>query len=510
MLDSLKTFFGIKMSAASALPVIAPPKVKPGSQGFPAYIKTATPTTAPLAQTDSRLATTDITTLRDTGTTQDILNKLSYAAPDLSAAVFSYLRTGIPEDYTVTARNLDGTFNPEATLLCQQLITRFDILNDYSDGFSGISSMRSNSESLGREIILYGAASAELVLGKDRLPRRIQPISTTGLKFKQDLKDPKILSPVQVVAGQYIDLDWPTFFYVALDQDLLSPYSRSPMESALQPVFFSQDFMNDIRRVVKRAIHPRTVVAIDEEQFRKNAPAEAMHDEEAMTTYQANIISQVKTAIDNLRPEDALVLMDTVTVTFGNNGNISLSSEYDTLNGMADAKMATGAKTLPAILGHGVGSSNIASTETMMFMKNADGAVRQKLNELYSRIFTLAARLFGQDVYVEFRYADIDLRPKAEMEAFAQTKQTRILELLSLGLITDEEACLKLTGALPPAGMKPLSGTMFKSTPIGVQPAGGSMPGDNGATNDGSTHNQNLNSKVSPIARGKNTNKQGA
>ena len=38
-----------------------------------------------------------------------------------------------------------------------------------------------------------------------------------------------------------------------------------------------------------------------------------------------------------------------------------------------------------------------------------------------------------------------------------------VLEQLSLGLISDEEACLRLTGKLPPAGYKPLSGTFFKA-----------------------------------------------
>jgi hypothetical protein len=41
-------------------------------------------------------------------------------------------------------------------------------------------------------------------------------------------------------------------------------------------------------------------------------------------------------------------------------------------------------------------------------------------------------------------------------------EQSRILEQLSLGLMSDEEACVRLTGRLPPAGMAPLSGTMFK------------------------------------------------
>ena len=78
-------------------------------------------------------------------------------------------------------------------------------------------------------------------------------------------------------------------------------------------------------------------------------------------------------------------------------------------------------------------------------------------------MLTQAVRLMGNDVYVEFKYADLDLRPQAELEAFRAMKQSRILEQLSLGLITDEEACIQLTGNLPRDGHVPLAGTYFKS-----------------------------------------------
>jgi hypothetical protein len=118
-------------------------------------------------------------------------------------------------------------------------------------------------------------------------------------------------------------------------------------------------------------------------------------------------------------------------------------------------------------------------------------------------MFTLAVRLMGMDVYVNFEYEPIDLRPDNELLAFKQTKQMMTLEQLSLGLITDEEASLILTGKLPPAGYKPLSGTMFhKSGGAQADPAAGSNYG--GATNDGSAMNKNLKSDQPDTARGKN------
>jgi hypothetical protein len=457
-------------SAASKLAEVpTPTKLKAQQQASPSYLKTAKPsTTSALPRADRRLANTNLETYRTGIDSRQIIRDFAASSPDLSAAVNAYLRTAITAHYTAVAKNMDGTFNREATALLQQLLTRFDVVQDYEDGFSGTNSMRSNSESLGKELMLYGACSLELVLGKDRLPRTLQPVSTSQISFFPD-KSGKWLSPKQLLSGTEIDLDIPTFFYTALDQDLLEPYASSPLEPALQMVLFSTEFMNDLRRIVKRAVHPRMTVKLDEEKFKKNIPPEALADTKKLAEYMAATIADIETKINTLNPEDVLVYFDTLGVDLLNNGNISLDAEYKTLNGIVDAKMTTGAKALPSILGHGSGSQNIASSETLLFMKNAAGSVQEKLNEIYSRALTLAVRLFGEDVYVEFRYAPIDLRPDAELEAFKVMRQSRTLELLSYGFITDDEASMQLTGQLTPAGFTPLAGTRFMQ-PVKADP----------------------------------------
>ena len=346
---------------------------------------------------------------------------------------------------------------------------------------------------MGRELMLTGACACELVLDKSRLPKRIQPLAVSQIQF---LPDGKILKPVQLVSGGEINLDIPTFFYVSLDQDLLDAYSTSPLEPALKPVLASEDFANDLRRVVKKAIHPRLRITVDEEKFLNALSSEEKSSEEKIAAARSNLISGLTDYLANLNPEDALVFFDSLSVDTINNGNISLASEYTALSQMIDSKMATGAKAMPAVLGHSGKSANIASTETLLFAKSVEGSVQAKLNEMYSRILTLAIRLFGQDCTVEFKYDAVDLRPDSELEAFKQTKQARTLELLSLGMITDDEACLQLTGKLPPAGYKPLSGTMFKSAPA-VSVA-------DPTSNGGSALNQDQQSDQPSQGRGQN------
>lgn len=506
MLEKIKSLFSRpSVDAATQLTPIAPPKVKPGVQSYPSYLKTTKPSDAALPLLDRRLANTDTTTLRNGASTRSVIRDFVAASPDLSASVWAYTRLGIPQKFSAVAKNPDNTFNREATLLVQQLITRFDLLPDYSlDGFTGPQSVRATSESLARELIMYGSCAGEVVLGKDRLPRRITPISTTQVQFIAD-KD-KTLRPIQVIGSEKVDLDTPTFIYVSLDQDLLEPYSSSPIESAVKPVIYSESFSNTITRLVDKVIHPRQKVVLDEDMIRKNLSPEAQMDSNKANEELNAIISSIESKINSLRPEDALVHMSSLGFEVENPSNAGLSSEYKVLQEMANARLSTGSKTNGTVLGFASGSSNIASSEIMLFMRSCTGAIKAPIEEFWSRALTLAVRLFGQDVIVEFRFDAIDLRPDAEMAAFRQTQQSITLELLSLGMITDDEACLRLTGSLTPAGYKPLMGTMFKGGAQQDPQQGGGTAADQVAnpSNDGSTVNQKTKSDQPAQGRGGN------
>lgn len=489
-----------QIDAATQLPADPPPKVKRGQLILPSFMRTSKPNPdSALVRDDQRLYNTDLTTLRQGTSTFDTIRKFVKNSPDLSAAVTSYIRTAIPSTWTAVAKNMDGTFNPDATSALAQVITRMNILNDYTLGYDDSLSLRSLSEAWSKEIIQYGGMAGELVLNKALLPDKFQPVSVSQIQLFPS-SDGKRVIPHQKIAGEDIVLDQPTFFMVSLDQDVLTPYSDSPIESSIQGVLFSLDFMNDIRKIVKRAIHPRMIVSIDEEKFRKTIPPEYLHDPDKLSTHMNGVIANLQSMIDGLEPEDALVVFDTIGIEVVDHGNTNLSNEYTVLQGLADAKLRSGAKAMPTVVGQASGTSNVASSEVLMFMKFVEGTVWSKLNEMLSKMFTLAVRLLGHDVFVEFSWADIDLRPKSELESFAALKQSRVLELLSLGLLGDEEASIMLTGHLPPPGFKPLSGTLFfqqKATPAG--------DGFNGASNSGSTLNQNAKSDAPKGgARGQN------
>ena len=498
MFERLKSFFHIE--AATQLPPVAPIKGKPGARSFPAFFTSTKPSSGVIPAPDRRLINKDVLDYRSGSSTRQVMLDLVASSPELSNAVYTAVRLGVPEKYVAVARDMDGTVNEDFTRLLQSLIARFDVIGDPLEGYVGHGSLKSCSESMARDLVMFGQMSCELVLDKARMPYRLQPISSTVIQFEPDGNG---VRPFQKVGDTVFDLDVPTVAIIQLDSNLLSPYATSPMETALKAVVFSEMFMADLTRVMRRAIHPRILVQASEESIRKHLSPEAQVDEEKARAEMNSIITDIENKINGLSPEDALIYLD--SLNFSVETPVGPGDSYTTLRDIANAKLASGSKTLPSVLGleSGSSSSNIASTEVSTYLKSVDSSVRQKLNEMYSRLFSTAIRLMGCDGYVTFEYEALSIRPLQELEAFTQTRQMRILEQLETGMLTDVEACLMLTGKLPPPGYKPLSGTMFRSN---KQAAGANLPVDQvtNPSNSGSTLNQNLNSDQPSTGRGQN------
>jgi hypothetical protein len=459
-----------KLKAAAAgggggqLPPVAPAKVKPKQQSWPGYVTSTRTSDALINKVDPGLANVDITSTYRLGrSTNEVLRNLVRANPDLSAACAAYLRVGIPERYIVLAHDPDGTVNDDATRYAWEIMQRFDKLPAYDSGFSQVDSIRSNSEALAKEGLLYGGLAMELVLDKGRMPYKFQPVHVPSLKFYPDnAGGTKGLKPVQDVGGEEIDLDIATFFMVWIDPSLLDAYTQSPLEAAIQPVLASSQFFADMRRLLQRHVYPRYDVMIDEEKLRNFIPPEVLADEEQLPAYMNTVISDVETTINNLGVDEALVHFDFITLQYiKNDDGQGVAEKFAKVKEILDANLAKGARTMPAVLGNGSGSQNVASSETTLFMLSANSMVRMKLQELYSKALTLAVRLGGADVTVSFEFDPIELRPETELHAFKTQYHEGIKDKWSLGLMSDMEASMRLMYKPTPKTFQPLSGTYF-------------------------------------------------
>ncbi len=445
----------------ATLPEPEMPVGKAGQVSIPPF-RTTTERSEDLIRKVTRVsANTDATTFRSGSTPSQVIRNFLEANPDMAATVNAYLRVGIPKMYRITAHDLDGMINPEATAIAHEIITRITYLSDPTLGYNPTTDLQSMSETLARELLLEGAMGLELVLDKMLMPIYPAPLAVSTLSFREDKE--KGVYPVQVIGGDEIDLDLPTIFYVSVDQDLLTPYAVGFLAVAVRAVLSDENFNNFLQRQLKRNIAPRMIVQIIEDKIRKSVGPDILNDPVKLQNYVVGMQAAIESQLEDLEPEDAIISNDSVAYDMkapgGAGGSAGIGSMLESVHGLLQGRVTAALKSLPAVLGRDT-SSGSATTSTMLFLKSA-AILSIKLNTIYSRMLTMAVRLLGQNCFVKFEYEELDLRPKGEQAAYKSMEQSTQKELLSMGFITDEEFSIAMTGKLPPAGHKPLSGTMF-------------------------------------------------
>lgn len=438
------------------------------------YIKK---TPAQISDTSTNYTNTDLTTLRNQGSSQkDAIKALVQNSPDASFAAYSKARFAITDSYTVIAYTIDGVVDVAGTITAQSLANRLDNLRPYYDKYSKPSDFRSLSERAIAQLQYYGSFGGQLVLEAGNVPSRIEIFSTRNMKFEE--KNGREVPYIEQQSVKYY-LDTPLVSIQDLDQDVTTPYSMSPLQSATQPLIADHEFVNDLRRAFSKANLPRPTVKILTEQFMNSLPVEIRMNQVKLKEAQDEFIRRVQEELNGLSPEDCLVYFDNMVVEHLTAGNNSSDRSVEQHKDLMNAKVASGLHTMPAMLGRGENSTS-SSTEAMAYLRAVEGE-QEKLNSMFSSLLTVGTRLLGHDVFVKFTYADPELRPKSELESFRTMKQSRIMEQLNYGFISDEEASILLTGSLPSGNFTTLSGTRFydsSSTTVGNPYSNTSVSGE--------------------------------
>lgn len=430
---------------------------KTGGLYTPKYIKKTATNGASISDDSINRINEDLTAIRYGADQKEVVRKYAKVQPDLSHSLNNYIRFILTDSFTLKAVSLEtGVIDTEATKAAQSFVLRLNNLPPDYTGFRRIYSFSSLGETMLAQLLCNGCAMGELVFDKSLMPSHIQAVSTNALKWEQK---GKLAKPYLDQGQEKIYLDSPAVQLISLNQDPDSAYSDGWMESAIQAIIASEQYRGDIRKAFRKAALPRTTAEINEEKFRESLAPEVLYDEAKLQTAMEGVITSVTDQLTGLNPEDALAMFDTVKVSVLSPGNTSTHDSLKEHAAIINGMLSTGLKTLPSMLGRGE-SQSTASTESVLFLKVCEG-LQGRLNELISSLLTLAMRVNGHDVVVKYEYEKPNLRPDLELESFKTVKQSRVLEQLSLGLISDDEASLALTGELPSGDFTPLSGTGF-------------------------------------------------
>lgn len=410
-----------------------------------------------------------ITDLRESSDSAANLRNLFEIDGLASAVMVAMVRMAL-SGYTVSSYTT-GTqqFSAPGLLAAESQIAKWDTIWDYTKGYADRKSMLSMLETMLLEVIFTSGIGLELVLDNVRMPSRLQPFAYDTIIWQGSGRDGRVPAQrrKQASAGQdpIVTLDLPTIWVGESFKSAAKTYGMSFLAASFKTLYLYEGFIEDMQRVLRRAGGPRLLVKLDYDKVKMSAAPDVVRDPDKLQAYLETTRQTIETVVSNLSPEDALVYYDLAEVN-----SVSTEGEkkdYAELLNTLSGHAASALKANPAILGLRIGGSqNTSSTESMLFMKMA-AALHQPVEEVLSRALTMSVRLLGLDVYVKFQFKPIDLRPEGELAAFKTMAQASILEQLSLGFITDEEASVLLGTGARPAGAPPLSGTGFyKGTDI--------------------------------------------
>ena len=344
----------------------------------------------------------------------------------------------------------------EGQVLLNALLVRLNTITDYSVGYDDKIGIDRTLEMMINDVICSGGHGLELVLDDSRVPDRLVTFPYDTLTYRQggDYR-----YPVQRGTGEERELNYPTIFVGDFHRAVNDVYAWPMFESALREGRAYEQFLQDMRRAVKRAGHGRLVITLDYARITEVAPQEIKDDPNKLAAWAEEIRQGVVDIANELEPEDAFVTYDVAKADMLKSEGEK--SDYVSLMNALSGNLATALKSNPSTLGLRIeGSQSLSNTESLITIKVAS-SVRRCVEESMSKALTLGCRLMGSLVYVEFKMDSINLRPESELAAFRTMEMDRDLRLLSLGLITDLEFSVRQGLGTIPAGYKPLSGTGF-------------------------------------------------
>lgn len=455
----------VKGLLASILPKKTPnPKGTGQSNTF-----NPTATDQPIALPGYREHLTDIFSTRQSQDSRALLQTLFQQDPDMSAAVNAYL-TAANTTMWYVVKDSNGVISRPGHKALEQLILSLTTRFDYTlpSAFSLQKSIRLICEQFRYMVLLRGGIGAELVFNKQGQPVELRNIDLATIKWVEKSSNVFIPQQFPTHAQQgkdFISLDIPTFFVSTYHQDPTGIYTYSPFVSAINTIAARQQIVNDLYRIMQMTGYPRIDVKVLEEVLRKNAPAAAQTDPAEMKTFVAARLGELRTALSNLRPDQALIHMDSVEVGIMNDKSSAVTLDIEPIITVLNAQNQAALKVMSTIIGRGESGVNTASVEANIFRQNAE-EINGPVADILSQALTLALRLQGIDAIVTVGFDGAELRPDIELEPNKLIQQTRLLQLLSSGLIDDDEFHLELFNRIRPDATPELSGTgFFQSAP---------------------------------------------
>lgn len=389
-------------------------------------------------------------------TAEELLELLISVHPDISHALYTYLRMG-DTGLSFTAKKANGNDDKNGQRTLDEIKA---MLNTplASPGYQHGRSLDKLDTVQRMMVMVRGACAGEVVLNEAcNEVVDIVPVDPSLIWFKRDpvtnrlvpwqyVKNPR-MRPGEVWFGQYKQIDTPTFIYEEFDPMVDDPYGRTPYLPVLQVVFFHLQVLQDLKAVVHNQGYPRLDVSMMEEIMLKNMPPAFKMDPTKQRQWLSERMEEMQKHFNSLNPDDALFHYDSVKVEYLK-GTTGPMIDVKKLIDIIDTQMATSLKTLLTILSRHQGSTETySSVDTQLYIKMVESG-RGVTKRFWKRAISLSARIKGVQTNVDADYQPIDLRSENEVEKDRKAKIGNIITAESQFYITPTEAAQEVRWTL--------------------------------------------------------------
>lgn len=407
-----------------------------------AFLGTFGSLTAPDYEAEWRSNCYDDRTL-DRISTPELLLRLVDLSPEISKGLWDFLRFS-NAGYELKAYRVGGTETteePRAQVVLDTFLARLKAIY-------GSESVVFNR--LFISAFLRGSFFAELVL--DQNGREAVDIATPDPRWIQfePRTDPvrgAVYVPYQQQQGRRVYMDRETIRYVPVDPVPGSPFGRALAAPAVFTCLFSMGLLRDLRRVVAQQGYPRIDIKVVGENLKSWLSADVLADATKLKAAIADIMQQVKTSYQNLRPDDAWIHTNATEIgrPVGTVDSTSLGA-IDALVRFLERNLTCALKSAPFLLGLSESNTETQATRQVEAYLGSIQAVQHLAEGLLEHLFTLAVQAAGLQADVEFRFQEVRAAEMLRDEQVRQLQTTVAIQQYLAGFLSLDEACGYATG----------------------------------------------------------------
>ncbi|MEK5060945.1 MULTISPECIES: hypothetical protein [unclassified Paenibacillus] len=349
---------------------------------------------------------------------EDLLDILIDAHPDVSFALWNFLRLGRGKFTTNVYKVGSDKTDKAGEKLIRELFQRLEAPNIMQ--FEPSHSIHKVLNSLLLSVVTRGAGALELVLTQDlKNVAFFAPVDPGTITFKYENER---YIPYQDT--DRISLDIPTFLYETLDARIDDPYGRSPLIGAINMVMFQMQVLNDIKAVVHNQGYPRFDITILEDVLLQRMPINIRNNEKEKQKWLNEKLREIIDMYNDLEVDDTFVHFNSIEIGMvggkGGGGGGSLIDPEKLMRAI-DGLITAGLKTLSTILGRrSTGNTeSFAKMEIKLYLKGVE-AMQEVVERIMSRALTLYLNVMGKQGVVEFKFEPVEIRTELEQAQFEQ------------------------------------------------------------------------------------------